>query len=119
MEGSCHCGAVRFEVARPPTHVAECNCSICGKLGTLWSYYHPRDVRFLAGPGQTHTYVWGDRTIAFHRCGNCGCSTHWAAIDVSDPDRMGINARLLDGIHRGNVEMRHIDCGEHGRFWLR
>ena len=34
--GSCHCGAVRFEVEAPAhLQVDECNCSICAKSGFL------------------------------------------------------------------------------------
>ncbi|HEX7035853.1 MAG TPA: GFA family protein [Pseudomonadales bacterium] len=118
MEGSCHCGTVRFEVAAPPTRAGECNCSICWKLGTLWSYYHPRDVRFLSGLDQTLAYVWGDRTLSFHTCRTCGCTTHWQALDPARAERMGVNARLLP-VFPGDVEVHHIDCGEHGRFWIR
>jgi hypothetical protein len=119
MKASCHCGAVRFEIAEPPTRVSECNCSICACLGALWAYYHPRQVTRLGEPGQTFPYVWGDRTIAFHTCRTCGCTTHWEAIEVEDPERMGVNARLMEGLDRQNVELRHLDGGGHGRFWTR
>ncbi|MHB8321358.1 MAG: GFA family protein [Acidithiobacillus sp.] len=32
--GSCHCGAVRFEIETVIDRVTECNCSICHKKGT-------------------------------------------------------------------------------------
>lgn len=117
MEGSCHCGAVRFEVADAPARVTDCNCSICSKLGTLWAYFPPDKVRFDSAPDATFGYVWGDRTIAFHTCRTCGCTTHWAAIETGEPDRMGINARLLTGLHRHDVELRQLDLAEHGHFW--
>ena len=35
-KGSCHCGAVVFEVDAPEhLQVTECNCSICSKSGYL------------------------------------------------------------------------------------
>ena len=35
-KGSCHCGAVKFEVEAPEDiDVDECNCSICAKSGFL------------------------------------------------------------------------------------
>ena len=61
--GSCHCGAVTVEVARVPAEVTSCNCSICGRLGTLWGYYAPAEVTIV---GATATYAWGNRTIDFH-----------------------------------------------------
>ena len=34
--GSCHCGAIQFEVEAPKDlQVDECNCSICSKAGFL------------------------------------------------------------------------------------
>ncbi len=94
IEASCHCGAVRLEIARATAAVTDCNCSICRRLGTLWAYYHPREVTITAGT--TATYAWGDRTIAFHRCKVCGCTTHWANLGEAGADRMGVNARLMN-----------------------
>jgi hypothetical protein len=95
IEASCHCGAVRLEIAVPPPTVTDCNCSICRRYGVLWAYYSPRQVRIVATGGATDIYLWGDRSIEFHRCKNCGCITHWAAVDKR-LDRMGVNARLMD-----------------------
>ena len=105
MHGSCHCGAVRIEVAQPPEWVGECNCSICRRTGGLFAYYPPANVK-VAGP--TVSYVWGDRMIALHHCGTCGCTTHWENL-LPDPDRMGVNARMLDGFLEMDVERRKID----------
>ncbi|HEX2657892.1 MAG TPA: hypothetical protein VHU40_06455, partial [Polyangia bacterium] len=34
--GSCHCGAIRFEVTVDLSGgVTRCNCTVCTKLGTL------------------------------------------------------------------------------------
>jgi hypothetical protein len=106
IQGSCHCGAVTIEVAAPPTQVTSCNCSICRRLGTLWAYYPPRDIR-VTGP--TATYGWGDRTIDFHRCVACGCTTHWAPRENRSRDRMGINARLLAPEVLAAARVRRLD----------
>ncbi len=50
VSGSCHCGQVRVEATRAPDEVTHCNCSICKRLGALWAYYHPDEVRI---EGQT------------------------------------------------------------------
>ena len=105
-EGSCHCGAVRVEIARAPTEVTFCNCSICKRLGTLWAYYAPADVRVT---GETATYCWGDKSIDFHHCVTCGCTTHWSPREGRNPERMGINARLLAGDVLGAARVRRLD----------
>lgn len=105
MHGSCHCGAVRIEVARPPEWVGECNCSICRRTGGLFAYYPPAEVT-VAGPSVP--YVWGDRMIALHHCPTCGCITHWENL-LANPEKMGVNARMLDGFFEMDVERRKID----------
>ena len=102
VEGSCHCGAVRVEVAKPAEEVKECNCSICRRTGAILAYYSPDHVR-VSGP--TDVYMWGDRSIEFHRCKVCGNVTHWAPVDPTYR-RMGVNARLLDPALRAAARVR-------------
>jgi hypothetical protein len=94
IESSCHCGAVKLEILDVPEEVTDCHCSICRRYGALWAYYSPARVSITATVGATDWYLWGDRSIEFHRCKNCGCLTHWAAVDQR-ADRMGVNARLM------------------------
>ena len=106
IEGCCHCGAVKLAVATAPTEVTSCNCSICRRLGTLWAYYAPADVR-VTGP--TVTYCQGDKTIDFHHCATCGCTTHWSPLPHRDQNRMGINARLLEPEVLEAARVRRLD----------
>src|SRR5262245_66596371 len=92
VEGSCHCGAVRIEISRAPAELTSCNCSICRRLGTLWAYYAPAEVRIS---GSTATYAWGGKNLEFHRCVTCGCATHWSPTDPPR-ERMGINLRMME-----------------------
>ena len=107
IQASCHCGAITLDIAQPPAEVTECNCSICRRYGVLWAYY-PCDQVEVRAETPTASYVWGDRTIGFHRCGNCGCVTHWAAIDPAR-NRMAINARLLEPELVRQARLRHLD----------
>jgi hypothetical protein len=107
IKGSCHCGAVEIEIARAPTELTSCNCSICRRLGTLWAYYAPTDVR-VTGP--TATYRSGDKTLDLHRCVTCGCTTHWSPLaNRAAQDRMGINARLLEPDVVAAARVRRLD----------
>jgi len=108
IEASCHCGAVHFGVEAAPTDVNACNCSICRRYGTLWAYYHPQQVRFATENGPTDVYMWGDRELEFHRCRNCGCVTHWSAVDRTY-ERMGVNARLMPPEVLAAIPVRHSD----------
>ena len=113
IEASCHCGAVKIELEAAPTELTSCNCSICRRLGTLWCYYPPAQVRVV---GTTATYRWGDRTIVFHRCATCGCATHWSAVDPAR-QRMGVNARLLEPAIVGAARVRRLDGADTWEFF--
>jgi hypothetical protein len=109
VEASCHCGAVRLEIDdSPPTEVNDCSCSICRRYGTLWAYYAPERVRVLPPEPPTDVYVWGDRTLETHRCGECGCVSHWVAFDPGI-DWMGVNARLMDPEVLAAARVYHSD----------
>ena len=109
IEASCHCGAVRLQVPAAPEQVASCNCSICTKIGGLWSYYDPADISLTTLRESIDTYIWGDKSIQICRCKICGCTTHWESIDPALTNRMGINARMMAGIDLNNIPIRMID----------
>jgi hypothetical protein len=113
IESSCHCGAVKLEIAQAPETVTDCNCSICRRYGVLWAYYEPSQVSI--GAGATDIYMWGDRDIEFHRCRNCGCITHWAPADKSRA-RMGVNVRLMAPEILARVRIRHLDGADTWKY---
>jgi hypothetical protein len=115
VEASCHCGAVRLEIAAGPETVTDCNCSICRRYGVLWAYYEPKQVAFAAGGGATQFYMWGDKSLEFHRCRNCGCVTHWASVDKSR-GRMGVNARLMPLEILAKTRVRRLDGADTWRY---
>jgi hypothetical protein len=108
-----------MQLSERPTEVFECSCSICRKLGALWAYYSRDEVVFEKGAGTTRTYTWNKRWIEFHSCATCGCTTHWVPTDPEVRHRMGVNARLIDGLSRANTQLRHFDGGETDCFWTR
>ena len=112
VEATCHCGAVRMEVPRAPETLTACNCSICRRLGWHVAYYPASEVTVR---GETDTYVWGDRMLAFHRCKVCGCGTHWSALKPTS-DRMGVNARLMPPEVQAAARVRRFDGADTWTF---
>jgi hypothetical protein len=108
IEATCHCGAVRIEVALAPETVTDCNCSICRRIGVLWAYYTPEQLR-LPDADTTDIYIWGRKNLEFHRCKVCGVVSHWAHIDRSY-HRIGVNARLMDPAVLAAAQLRHLDA---------
>ncbi len=110
MHGSCHCGQVTVAMDDTPETVTSCNCSLCRKLGAIWTYTTRDKVQV---EGSTDTYGHGDHTLDTHRCRNCGCVVVWIATDPAY-ERMGINIRLFEGFEQFRV--RHLDGADTWEF---
>lgn len=118
MRAVCHCMAVRFEIDAAPAWVLDCNCSVCRRYGALWAYYQGSGLRLASSGEVTFPYLWGERSLAFHHCKTCGCTTHLQAVDVPDRPILGINARLILGLDPA-TRVQQIDNAHTGVFWTR
>jgi hypothetical protein len=105
--GTCHCGALRIEVPRKPRTITDCNCSICRRYGTLWAYYKANTVR-VSGR-RKHSYSWGNKSLRFVRCANCGCISHWERAKPRKDSYVGINWRNFAPGMLDNVRVRQLD----------
>ncbi|MFC0590249.1 GFA family protein [Novosphingobium aquiterrae] len=103
--GSCHCGAIRLVLRVTPGDCAECNCSLCRRVGGLWHHTAPAMVT-IEGTGQP--YRQGDCMIDNWHCPTCGCITHWTPVDPDYP-RMAINLRMFDPALWQDLPRRLID----------
>ena len=96
LEGTCHCGAVRWKFDVTPASATTCNCTICRRYGVLWAYDLDGDRTQVSGP--TRAYVWGPRNVGFHFCEQCGCITHYRALrpDAEGRSRTAVNLRMAE-----------------------
>lgn len=93
--GSCHCGAVRFEVeAGAEIEVEDCNCSICSKAGYLHLIVPRAKFRLLAGAENLRTYTFNTGVAQHTYCGTCGIKPFYTP--RSNPDGIDVNVRCLD-----------------------
>ncbi|MCW9017038.1 MAG: hypothetical protein OQJ89_08750, partial [Kangiellaceae bacterium] len=59
FKGSCHCGAVQFEIRAPDEiEVEDCNCSICSKAGFLHLILPLSRFQLLKGKDNIQTYTF-------------------------------------------------------------
>lgn len=73
LQGSCHCGSVRFEVeADPAQGASRCNCSVCTKLGALGSIVKPKAFKLLTPESELGVYEWGAKVSTRFFCKKCG-----------------------------------------------
>jgi hypothetical protein len=110
--GGCHCGRIAYEVTGPiDGRVVECNCSICTKK----AYVHwiiPRErFRMLTPWDELATYTFNTHAAQHHFCPRCGVAPFYIA--RSDPDKIDVNLRCVEGVDLTAFEIQHFD----GRNW--
>jgi hypothetical protein len=109
LVGTCHCGAVRLVLPSRPRVLVSCNCSICRRYGTLWTYFRADRVRVEHAPKATQAYAWGTRRLRFVRCARCGCITHWEVARPRASSHIGVNARILEPEVVEGIRVRRLD----------
>lgn len=93
--GSCHCGAIKFEIEAHETLAAqECNCSICAKSGYLHLIVAKEKFRLLQGEENITTYVFNTAVAKHTFCKICGVKAFYTP--RSNPDGYSVNVRCLD-----------------------
>ncbi|NOQ79823.1 MAG: GFA family protein [Gammaproteobacteria bacterium] len=94
-KGSCHCGAVQFEVEAPEKIVCQdCNCSICSKSGFLHLIVPESKFNLIQGESHLTTYTFDSAEAKHKFCKICGIKSFY--IPRSNPDGYDVNVRCLD-----------------------
>lgn len=118
--GTCHCGAIRFEIEAEIDHVRSCDCSVCRRRGALIYRVPAKAFRLLTPAEDLHVYRWGSMTGADYICPTCGIMpfrqpSHPTAAERAAGarpfDGWAINTRCLIDFDRGSVPVRHIAGG--------
>ena len=110
-EGGCHCGKVRFRVTADLDRVSECDCSMCAKKGYLHVIVTLEQFELLSGENDLATYEFNTRVAKHHFCLHCGIHSFY--VPRSDPDKIDVNVRCLDGVDVDTLHVTRFD----GRHW--
>lgn len=94
-QGSCHCGAIVFQVEAPSVIDADqCNCSICTKSGYLHLIVPVRHFTLLQGQESLTTYRFNTGVAQHTFCKVCGVKPFYTP--RSNPDGVDVNVHCLD-----------------------
>jgi len=111
-EGGCHCGQVRFRARVDLDLLSQCSCTVCTKKGILHLPVFPVDFELLCGKNALTVYTFETGVAQHPFCKYCGM--HAFYVPRSQPDKVTVNARCLDGIDGPGLRpLRFFD----GRHW--
>jgi hypothetical protein len=116
--GSCHCGAVRFEVfldERPGG--SRCNCSICTKLGMTGAITKPAALTLIAGEESLNSYEWGGKISRRFFCRHCGvhCFARGNLVELGGA-YVSVNLNAVDDLDVAELPIVHWD-GRHNNWY--
>jgi len=117
IHGSCHCGAVSFDMSLAPQAAVKCNCSICRRLGAVWGHGDGTSITISAATDATVRYSHGDRDLAFHTCRSCGVPTHWEGISTKTAGKLAVNLNLAAPGTILRLGLRHFDGADSWTFF--
>ncbi len=109
--GSCHCGAVRFEIVAQLDRAVRCTCSICRKKGALHHRVPPDRFRLVKGEEDLVLYRFNTATARHYFCRHCGIhpfahprrapTEDWLVnlwcLDDFDPEAAALEIEIFDG----------------------
>jgi hypothetical protein len=105
--GSCHCGAVAFEVEADAEEMTTCDCTLCLKKNALMIRVPQSALRITKGEEALATYEWNTRRAQHHFCRHCGIYTfHRKRID---PTSFGVNVFCLEDFDVAALPTRQTD----------
>ncbi|MBV9561354.1 MAG: GFA family protein [Bradyrhizobium sp.] len=107
--GGCQCGNVRYEVALDIGEVIACNCSRCGRLGSLLAFAPAADFKLIAGDDATTEYQFNKHVIHHLFCSTCGIQSFARGTGPGGVEMAAINVRCLDGVDPMALKVKHVD----------
>lgn len=109
-QGSCHCGAVRYEVSlTPPAKAYACNCSICARTGSLMAFVPQSAFKRLAGEGATTDYQFGKKNVHHEFCSKCGVRPYAHGTGKDGKVSYMINLRCLADLDPTKLPVETFD----------
>ena len=108
--GSCHCGAVRYTVELDLSQpVLSCNCSMCGRAGTLLAFVPVEQFTLERGSESLTDYQFHKHVIHHLFCKVCGIKSFARGVGPGGKAMRAINVRCLEGVEPDKLEIKRID----------
>ncbi|QAY75396.1 GFA family protein [Sphingosinicella sp. BN140058] len=108
--GSCHCGAVAFEVAGdPPAEAMSCNCSHCRRKGFLLSFVPAARFAVTQGEALLKTYTFNTHRLRHRFCTECGVQPFSEGTAPDGAETRAINLRCVPSIDLDGLTVQKVN----------
>ena len=103
-QGSCHCGAIKYEVEGEFNEGMKCNCSHCSRKGFLLSFVPKTQFTLLSGADNLTTYQFNKKQIDHVFCKTCGVQSFGTSGDM-----VAINLNCLEDFDTSTLTINEVD----------
>jgi hypothetical protein len=111
--GGCQCGKVRYEAQVDlGGSTISCNCSMCGRAGTLLQFVPAQQFKLLSGEDNLTDYQFNKHVIHHLFCKTCGIKSFARGTGPKGPT-VAINVRCLDDVELGDLKITPFDGKHH------
>lgn len=108
-EGGCQCGAVRYRTTADLDALIACNCSRCGKIGSMLSFSPIAEFELKSGDDNLTEFLFNKHRIRHQFCKTCGVQSFALGTAPDGKEMAAVNARCLDGIDVHTLKAKQVD----------
>ena len=107
--GGCQCGKVRYEATFELAEVVACNCSLCGRLGSMYAFMAEAQFKLISGESAMTEYQFNKHVIHYLFCSTCGIQSFARGRGGDGANVVAVNVRCLDDIDVDSLKVKKID----------
>ena len=104
LNGSCHCGVIKFHIDTAPDERTICDCSLCTRRNAVMVKVPESALSVTDGASSLTLYEWNTRQAKHYFCNRCGIYVfHRKRVA---PEYFGINVFCLDDFDASTLPLR-------------
>ena len=107
--GGCQCRAVRYQATFELGEVLACNCSRCGRLGSLLAFMPKSSFTLVSGEAAMTEYQFNKHNIYHLFCATCGIQSFARGKRPDGTDVVAVNVRCLDDVDIDSLKVKKVD----------
>jgi hypothetical protein len=107
--GGCQCGKVRYQVELELGEVIACNCSRCGRLGSLLAFAPAANFKLESGQDALTEFQFNRHLIKHYFCSTCGIQSFALGKRPDGAATAAVNVRCLDAVDADSLPVKKVD----------